>query len=574
MRLFPVIVLASLLLVACGENDGDGAAPSTGKIADTIFVGGPIWTANDAQPTVQAVAVLDGRIIHAGDEAGARALAGVGSEIINLQGAALYPGFTDAHAHLMGIGLRELMLNLEDVASIEMLQARVAAAVAEAKPGAEIIGRGWIETHWPEARFPTRQDIDRVAPDNPVYLIRADGHAGVLNSRGLALMGITADTPDPAGGQIQHGEDGQPNGLLIDAAAGPARKHFFAVMAGRQQDAYQVAGAVYAGLGWVQAQNMWYELDDLDLMEAMADDGQLRIRVYNAISGYAPGRGVNPDAEALIANGPRASKNGKIVTRAIKLYMDGALGSRGALLLAPYSDAPGNGLQLADKAVYMRLMIASLRAGIQVHMHAIGDRGNRQLLDWYEEAFAAVPAGERAVAEPRWRDEHAQIINPADIPRFAALGVIPSMQPSHAIGDLFFAPDRLGKDRLRGAYAWRSLIDSGAIIAGGSDAPVEKGDPRIEFYAAVARRALDGYSNDDWHPEEAVSRAQALKMFTLWPAYASFREDDLGSIEVGKLADFTVFSGDIMTIPQTEILTVAPLMTMVEGEIIFRAEGF
>lgn len=574
MRAFLIIIFSSLLLAACNNNGEEASAPPE-NAADIVFLGGPIWTADDSQPNVEAVAVRDGRIVFAGEEAGARALAGEGTEIINLNGAALYPGFTDAHAHLMGIGMRELTLNLDDVTSIEALKVLVAEAVAVAAPGAEILGRGWIETHWPEGRFPTRDDLDEISPDNPVFLIRADGHAGVLNSRGIELMGIMAETPDPAGGQIQHGENGAPNGVLIDAAATPSRNHFFGTIEDRREDSYRLAGKTYTGLGWVSLHNMWYQLEDLDVMEAMADDGHLKLRVYNSVRGYLLDEArANPVAEALLADGPRASDNGRIVTRAIKLYMDGALGSRGALLLEPYDDAAGNGLQLANKDIYMGLMTTALRAGIQVNMHAIGDGGNRQLLDWYEEVFAAVPLEERAIAQPRWRNEHTQIVNPDDIPRFAALGVIPSMQPSHAIGDLFFAPDRLGSERLNGAYAWRSLIDGGSIIAGGSDAPVEKGDPRIEFYAAVARKALDGFANDDWHPEEAVTRAEALKMFTLWPAYASFREDDLGSITVGKLADFTVFSGDIMEIPEDDILTVAPLMTVVEGEIVFRSEGF
>ena len=267
------------------------------------------------------------------------------------------------------------------------------------------------------------------------------------------------------------------------------------------------------------------------------------------------------------------SDNRRVIARAIKLYMDGALGSRGAALLEPYSDDPGNsGLMLSREDETLSGMVTALQEGIQLNIHAIGDRGNRLLLDWIEEARAAVPVEQRAIAEPRWRNEHTQIVDPADIPRFAELGVIPSMQPSHAIGDLFFAPDRLGPDRLDGAYAWRALIDSGVIIAGGSDAPVERGDPRIEFYGAVARRGLDGTQTEDWRPDQAVTRAEALRMFTAWPAYASFREGELGRIAEGLRADFTVFSADIMTIPEEEILTVEPVMTVLDGEIVWRGE--
>jgi len=294
---------------------------------------------------------------------------------------------------------------------------------------------------------------------------------------------------------------------------------------------------------------------------ALADaaGGALPIRVYNAL---------NRDALAgLVETGPRTSDNGRVITRAIKVYVDGALGSRGAALLEPYSDAPEtDGLLLLQEDEAKADFTQALEAGIQIAAHGIGDRGNRLLLDWFEETFAAAGVPGETV---RWRIEHAQILDPADIPRFAAIGVIPSMQPSHAIGDLYFAPDRLGPDRLDGAYAWASLIKAGSVIAGGSDAPVEKGDPRIEFYAAVARKGLDGFSNEDWRADEAVSREAALKMFTLWPAIASFQEDELGTIEVGKKADFTVFSGDIMTIAEADILTVSPLYTIVDGEVVF-----
>jgi len=253
----------------------------------------------------------------------------------------------------------------------------------------------------------------------------------------------------------------------------------------------------------------------------------------------------------------------------MKLYMDGALGSRGALLSAPYADAPEtSGLLLMEKAQAMALFNSAIAAGVQVNTHAIGDKGNQLVLDWYEEAFSK----NLGAGDLRWRIEHAQILRTEDITRFHELGVIPSMQPSHAIGDLFFAPDRLGPDRLDGAYAWRALIDAGSVIAGGSDAPVERGDPLIEFYAAVARRGLDGYQDQNWKPEQAATRAEALKMFTAWPAYASFQEKKLGTIEPGKRADFTVFSKDIMTVPETEILTAKPVMTIVDGEIVFRAE--
>ncbi|WP_202899730.1 amidohydrolase [Kordiimonas gwangyangensis] len=263
------------------------------------------------------------------------------------------------------------------------------------------------------------------------------------------------------------------------------------------------------------------------------------------------------------------STDGHIITRAIKLYMDGALGSRGAALLEPYADAATSGLLLTTKEDTMPILRKAMSLGIQVNTHAIGDRGNRLLLDWYEEVMQEVPTIERAVANPRWRDEHTQIVSPEDIPRYKALGVIPSMQPSHAIGDLHFAPARLGEERLVGAYAWQSFINSGVIVAGGSDAPVERGDPLIEYYAAIYRHDLAGFQGENWHAEEAVSRADALKMFTLWPAMASFQEDEIGSITVGKKADLTAFSVNLMTAEPSAIPKGEAVMTMVDGEVIY-----
>jgi predicted amidohydrolase YtcJ len=296
--------------------------------------------------------------------------------------------------------------------------------------------------------------------------------------------------------------------------------------------------------------------------------GKIKLRIYDAIDG--PG----DDAEKLIEQGPsKIDCSDRLVVRSIKLYIDGALGSRGAALLAPYSDSPASsGLLINSEDDLYRLLVGALRKGIQIETHAIGDRGNRIMLDLYERAFAAVPPRHRAVADPRWRIEHAQVLNPDDIPRFAKLGVIASMQPSHAISDLYFAPSRLGAKRVAGAYAWRSLLDSGAMIAAGSDAPVERGEPLIEFYAAVERRALDGFADDDWHREQRVSRAEALKMFTIWPAYAAFQEKERGSVEVGKFADFTVLSADIMRIPAAEILKTRVVMTIIGGEVAYRAK--
>ena len=313
------------------------------------------------------------------------------------------------------------------------------------------------------------------------------------------------------------------------------------------------------------AGNSFHEIDQLCQLYSQ---GRIKIRIYDALVG--PGA----DADRILKSGPSLEHCGdRMTVRGIKLYIDGALGTRGAALLEPYSDSPGNtGLLVNDPEKLLPVLTEALRHGVQVETHAIGDRGNRIMLDLYERAFAEVPVKDRAVAEPRWRIEHAQHLTAADIPRFAKLGVIASMQPSGAISDLFFAPSRLGPERLAYGYAWRSIIDAGGMVVAGSDAPVEKGDPIIEFYAATVRKSPEGFSDGNWHRELRVTREQALDMMSLWPAYAAFQEKERGSIEVGKLADFTVLSADLMTVPESEILATRVVMTIIGGEVVYAAD--
>ena len=564
MRATVLLVVVLTLVAACGRppetsNAPDAPTPAVEAHGGKVYWGGPIYTANPEQPTAEAVITRDGRITFVGSRADAEDRMQASDFVVDLEGAAMFPGFTDAHVHLSAVGFRELTLDLADMPSLAAVVEAVAEEVEEASPGSVISGRGWIETHWPEGRFPTRGDLDPVAPDNPVILVRADGHALVANSAALAAAGVTRETQAPAGGEILRDAAGDPTGFFVDNAMPLVAKLIDAPSDDRILEAYRVGAEVYAAYGWTGGHNMSVDWADVPLMEQLAGEGRLPLRVYNAVA--------IEDAGALFEAGARATIDGRVTTQAIKAYIDGALGSRGAALLAPYSDAPHTrGLILRTKSETLPVYEQALRQGIQVVTHAIGDRGNRLLLNWYEAAFAMVPPEARAVAAPRWRDEHTQIVHPDDIPRFSELGVIASMQPSHAIGDLFFAPARLGDERLVGAYAWRSLIDAGAIIAGGSDAPVEKGDPMIEFYAAVARRDLKGFSAENWRAQEAMTRDEALMAFTAWPAYARFAEDDLGSIEVGKRADFSVFSEDIMTIELSAIPDVEAIMTVIDGE--------
>jgi hypothetical protein len=541
-------------------------ACSRSEPADKVFVNAAVYTANDAQPTAEAVAVKGNTIVFVGSVADAKAYQGEATEVIDLTGRTLLPGFVDAHIHLSGVGARELTLNLEGTKSLDEMIARVKERVDQAKPGEWVTGRGWIETPWTPRRFPTRQDLDAIAPNNPVFLTRADGHAGVANSAALRLAGITASTKPPFGGDILKDAKGQPTGMLIDRAQGLVGQMVPDATEEQRDQAILVGARRSIEIGWTQVQDAGGSWNDVTRMRRLYRDGVLRLRVYKAVHG--PG----PAADSLFANGISIGEfDGRFTVRTIKGVLDGALGSRGALLLAPYSDAPDKiGLLLTPLEQYRPMLVQALKAGVQVETHAIGDSANRLLLNTYEEAFNAVPAAERKVAEPRWRDEHTQIVEPSDLPRFKKLGVIPSMQPSHAIGDLYFAPSRLGSERLKGAYAWQTLLKDGNVIAGGSDAPVERGEPMIEFYGAVARRSITGDQTPDWHPEEAMTRDQALKAFTLWPAFAAFEEKQRGTIAVGKWADFTVLDQDIMKIPETEILKTKNVMTVIGGEVVYR----
>jgi predicted amidohydrolase YtcJ len=529
---------------------------------DVLFTTGNIYTVNDHWPHAEAIAAKDGRIVFVGSNDDAQKFHA--AKIVDLRGRTVIPGFTDSHCHIFGIGEREIRLNLEGTNSREDFLARVKERVDKTGPGKWISGRGWIETFWKPPQFPTRQDLDNIAPNNPVFLTRADGHASIANSAALKIAKVDRNTPDPFGGQILK-TNGEPNGMLLDNAQDVVARNIPKPTEGERQEALLHGIDREIKLGWCEIQNAGSYKEDIDIIRKAFEAGKIKIRFVNAV--YGPGE----DAQNFLRNGPTINAfDHHFTQRTIKVIFDGALGSRGAALLKPYSDAPETSGFLTEKSEDLRPMFEeALRRGIQLETHAIGDRANRLILDLYEQAFKDVPPDKRKIREPRWRVEHAQIIDPGDIPRFAKLAVIPSMQPSHAISDLFFAPARLGMDRLVGAYAWQSFIKNGCVIAGGSDAPVERGEPMIEFYAAVARKSIKGESGEGWHPEQAVSREDALKMFTIWPAYAVFEEKDKGSIEVGKLADFTVLSQDIMRIPEMEILETRNEMTVIGGEIIY-----
>src|SRR5438309_2416195 len=534
---------------------------------ETVFVNGNIYTMNQRQSRAEAIAVKGDRIIFVGSNADARKYQTSGARTVDLAGKTVVPGLTDSHCHIFGIGERELTLNLEGTNTLEDFLAQVKARGAQTPRDKWMTGRGWIETFWKPPRFPTRQDLDSVAADHPLFLTRADGHAAIVNSAALKIAKIDKNTPNPFGGEILKDKaTSEPNGMLLDNAQELVAKNIPKPTEAEREQALLTGINREIGLGWCEIQNAGSHKEDVDLIKKGFESGKIKIRFINCV--FGPGE----DAQNFLKEGATLNAfNHHLTQRTIKVIFDGALGSRGAALLKPYIDAPETSGYLTEKPEELRPMFEeALGRGIQVETHAIGDRANRMILDLYEAAFKAVPPNERKIGEPRWRVEHAQIVDLTDIPRFAKLGVIPSMQPSHAISDLFFAPARLGMDRLAGAYAWQSFLKSGAIICGGSDAPVQRGEPMIEFYPAVGRKSIKGESGDGWHPEQAVSREQALKMFSIWPAYAVFEEKDQDSIEVGKLADFTVLSQDIMGIPESEILKTRAEMTIIGGEIVYQ----
>jgi len=552
------LLLSALLAAGCTASES----------ADLVLKNGVVYTVDDQNPKAEAVAIRGSEILFVGSNAEAAKFEGSKTRVVDLAGATVLPGLADAHYHLSGVGQREMTLNLEGTTTKEAFLAKVAERVASTKAGEWVTGSGWIETFWVPQAFPSRQDLDRIAPNHPVALVRADGHALVANTRALELAGVTKATPAPPGGALNKDAGGELTGMLIDGAMGLVYRVVPPPSSADEDSAYVIGARRSVELGWTQVQDAGVPWADVARMRRLYGQGLIKLRTYQAI------RGPGPDADSLLAHGASVDEfGGRYTVRALKAAVDGALGSRGALLLEPYSDeARTHGLLTTDTAAFRTMMVSALEKGIQVETHAIGDGGNRLVLDLYAAAFEAVPNGEkRRVKEPRWRNEHSQIVDPADIPRFKELGVIPSMQPSHAIGDLYFAPARLGTRRLAGAYAWKSFLDLELPVAGGSDAPVERGEPMIEFYAAVSRRDIRGNAGPDslWHPEQKVSREEALKMFTRYAAYAAFEEDKRGSVAKGRWADLTILDRDIMTVPEAEILGARAVMTVIAGEIVF-----
>ncbi len=534
---------------------------------DLVLTNGVIHTVEEKNPAAQAIAIAGDRIVFVGSNAAAQNWVSGQTRVVDLGGKTVVPGLIDSHYHFQGVGKRAFDLNLDGCKSLDEFLSRIQNWTTGKQPGDWITGRGWMEEDWPDKKFPTRTELDRIVPELPVYLNRADGHMALVNSKALEIAGITEATPNPAGGEILKDPRGKLNGLLVDKAMSLVNRHIPSNSAEMQEKFALQANAVALAYGLTTIHDAGSGWDTINLWKRLYNEGKMQIRIYEFV------RGPGDDVETLLQKGSEIGLfENHLTIRGIKISIDGALGSRGAALLENYSDENTHGLFLwQDDQVYPTIKAATEK-GLQVAIHAIGDAANRKVLDLYERAFSEVPVEKRKIADPRFRIEHAQIVDPTDIPRFKKLGVIPSMEASHAIGDLHFAIRRLGSNRLSGAYAWRTFIDQGNYIAGGSDAPVEEGNPMIEFYASVTRRDTTGFSTGGWHPELRMTRAEALKSLTIWGAMAAFEEDLKGSLAPGKLADLVVLDRDLMTAPENELFQIKVLLTMVGGKIVHQNE--
>jgi predicted amidohydrolase YtcJ len=542
------------------------SAPAKDAPADLVLRHAIVHTVDGHRPLAEAVAVRGGRIVAVGRDADVDPLVGPGTRVLDLSGRTVVPGFDDAHAHLLGIGFARMDVDLKGTRSFAEVLARVAAAVKGRPPGEWVRGRGWHEGKW-EAQapgavrgFPTHQALSAISPDHPVVLERADGHAVLANARAMALRGITRATTAPEGGEVIRDAAGEPTGVFVDNAQSlvepPART--------REEEARALELAMDECLakGVTSLTDAGVPLEVVELYRRTGARGGLRIRLNVMAGGF--------DVMRALGRPEIGAASGMLTVRTVKLYADGALGSRGAALLEPYADDPGNrGLLVTPPSSILAAARFALAHGFQVATHAIGDRANRVVLDAYEEALAE----RRDVKDPRLRIEHAQILDAADIPRFGRLGVLASMQGIHCPSDRPWAPARLGEARIaEGAYAWRKLLASGARILNGTDAPVEDVSPIRNFHATVTRQDENGQPPGGFDPGEKLTREEALRTMTLDAAYGSFEEVARGSIEAGKVADLVVLSQDILAVPDDALLKTEVVATIVDGRVRFEKE--
>ena len=561
-----VLILGPLTIHARAQR-GTAVAPP----ADLVLTNGRIVTVDDRRPEAEAIAISKDRIQALGTADEIKSMIGPNTQVIDLQGKLAIPGFIESHGHFSGVGGSQLELNLMNVQSWDEIVKMVADAVTRAKPGQWIYGRGWHQEKWtsrpaPNVEgFPTHASLDKVSPDNPVALVHASGHAAFVNGKAMELSGIRRPTESPAGGEILRDQNNDATGLLRETAQRLIKRGAGeptptdAEREARARQELELAAKESLSKGITTFEDAGSPLATIDLMKKMVDEGKLGLRLWVMVRQDNAAIADKLAQYRMIDYG-----NGHLTVRAIKKAIDGALGPRGAWLLAPYSDKPeSKGLQTTKTADIEETARLAMANGYQLAVHAIGDAGNRETLDIFERAFKANPEKK----DLRWRVEHAQHLSAADIPRFGRMGVIASMQGIHCTSDAPYVIERLGRARAQeGAYVWQKLMKSGAIVANGTDAPVEDVDPIASYYATVSRKLKDGTV---FYPDQRMSRMEALKSYTLNGAYAGFEEDNRGSLKPGKYADITVLSKDILKVPEDEIPTAKVVHTIVGGKVLY-----
>jgi predicted amidohydrolase YtcJ len=561
------------LLVALSQ-----ATVATAGQAVTIYSNARIHTGDPSRPVVEALAERSGMVIATGSLLDIKRAVGVDAQVVDLGGRTVLPGLIDAHGHIASLGAFGLgVIDLSSATSFDDVVRAAAAAAAKKASGEWVLGGRWDHESWGARQLPTNGVLSEATPNSPVWLRRVDGHAGIANRRAMELAGITADTPSPEGGEIIRDEQGQPTGVLVDNAMALVESKIPAGARGTARDLVLRAQELCLAAGLTGVHDAGVSPADVAVYRQLESEGLLKLRINAMISAFHAMRHFEQNPP-LIPDRSRAAQ-ARLTVRSTKLYMDGAMGSRGAWLLAPYADRltgpdgePYTGLAVNKPEFVEAVARHALRRGYQVCTHAIGDRANREVLDAYERAiidWSAEHGGERP--EHRFRIEHAQLLSPQDIPRFAAVGVIASMQPTHATSDMRWVEDRVGPERARGAYAWASLLRNGAVVAAGSDFPVESHNPFLGFYAAVTRQNLQAQPAGGWMPQERMTRDDILRAMTVDAAMASFEEELRGTLEPGKVADFIVIDRDVMTCPAPEIPGTRVLMTVIGGEVVYRA---